>query len=388
MLLTLGLAGILSSCATNNKVLNNEIAQLQAQQARSEPIDRLNYYSRTYIEEEKPFDFENGPQTREVLMPYTSLDGESSTISKEWLENINPTKYTGTLDDRTNEITKYEARIFFDTNNSRLSTNDISDLEKIGLEAEKLFKKGELKILNISAHTDNRKIINGKYNNSNEKLSKERGLSVIKELQKYTTAPISLSYYGSKKLQGNNENQIEDKQYQRQVHIAINKQNLHQKMDMIKGDIYLLDASGSMMRHPKGGWSLWDQIKYYSYPQKSKVNIATRDERVLKDTTAIAFDRIGPTSQYTNIHQGTQEIINKTKTSDKDANLIVISDGKDNVSKYSPEEIINSANKKHLHIYYITLINDLNERDFKIMNNIATKTGGRILQTEYFNNNK
>ncbi len=320
-------------------------------------------------------------QIREVIMPFTTKEGGNIIQEKPFFAGIKPSLQKRNIDDYINEITGRDARIFFSTNKATLSLNDIQDISHLGKKIDSLYTKGALKVINITAHADKRPV-QGK-ENGNIILSKERGEAVVKALQQYTQAPIVMSYYGSQQPEGKGKNK-ESFSFQRQVHITFNEQELQQKLDMIKGDIYLFDGSGSMSRTSRG-WSFWKQIRYYSFPSHAKAFVATRDDWYLQDSIPLPFEKVYATAPVTNIHQGTEVLLEKTASPQNyEQNLVVVTDGEDNASTYSLQQIITLAQKKHVHIYYVTLFDNIPKKDFSILKEIATGTRGGIIQTEHY----
>lgn len=165
----------------------------------------------------------------------------------------------------------------------------------------------------------------------------------------------------------------------RRVSIIANLDAITRGLNLLKGDIILIDDSGSMGDPLAGaGKSKWDVVKGYSFPSNAKKFVF--NGCFLKP--APTFDNIGP-GCTTPLWNSLETMINQAEKGQK---ITVVSDGEDSDVNSVPTEysvnvrrsgdIIRQAREKGVPISFVSV--GVEEQTARLLAQIARETRGKI----------
>lgn len=145
-------------------------------------------------------------------------------------------------------------------------------------------------------------------------------------------------------------------------------------LTLLKGDAYLIDATGSMHESTPGGSSKWDLVTSYRYPKGAKLyifNSCTGVDEVKRIVEA------SPDCQ-TPLWGSVEEVIGDLR---KGSKLTVLTDGAHNYGDGSPERIIDLVRRRDIAVSFVgTGVSDYTKQE---LIRIARATGGK----HYIKNN-
>lgn len=263
-------------------------------------------------------------------------------------------------DESENDLEGKVMNIYFPTNNSDLSCNDKIDIRRYMVSYLKPNSKWvKINSFMVEGFADFRGGSDLNYN-----LSKNRAENVLNEISNFfPNADYYVCAYGESK-----SSEFKDSlelMKDRVVKIIPNENPLISALSNLKGDVYLLDQSGSMNRN--GEWNL---LQNYSYPADSKVYSFSKVEDAEKFEYKYSISEdfaFGKTSYYSALDTLISSVENKTITT--------MINGKDNVGGANPDEIIKKAKENNVVLNLIGL--NLKDDDKKELLDLVEETDGK-----------
>ena len=279
------------------------------------------------------------------------------------------------VDEARNSLEGKAMNIHFQTNKTRLTKHDSIDIIRyVKHVLDPYLKDKEIGCFNIEGFADFR---GGDVPNYH--LSMKRANSTLNFLKRFldpTTCYLSV-YGGELPDRGNDPLAL---QKDRVARIIPNENALETALDFCRGDVYLLDQSGSMKRSDSWAWKFLqrydfvDSVEVYSFSKL--INSRGKTIRIQRSYVLDTETPLGITPLFLSL----DTLISSVP---KNQIITTLINGGDTYGKRTPEDIIKRANEKNIHLNMIGI--DLDKGSGETLVKMAIGTGGKYYFLRRFN---